>query len=365
MDFPTHFESIIQRIELIDPVKYSSTRNYLNGAVTYLSPYISRGVISTKDVLKHLVNKGHTWNEMEKLIQELAWRDYWQQVWIAKGEVINNDLRKRQEQVESHDVSEKIINAQTGIQAIDEGIDTLYNTGYMHNHMRMYVGALACNVAKNHWKTPAQWMYYHLLDGDWASNALSWQWIAGSNSNKKYFANQENINKFTGSKQLNTYLDQTYDALPSMPVPNLLKDTKVLKLETSFPATGPLSINDKLPTLIYNYYNLDPNWHSSKEANRVFLVEPSVFRNYPIGKKAMDFAMKLAHQIKGMQVFVGEFEDLKSLGAVNLIYKEHPLNKYSGKEEPRDWICSVTGYYPSFFKFWKQCQKELKSTLFG
>jgi len=42
-------------------------------------------------------------------------------------------------------------------------------------------------------------MYYHLFDGDWASNAWSWQWIARVNSSKKYFANQENINNYAGS----------------------------------------------------------------------------------------------------------------------------------------------------------------------
>ena len=52
-----------------------------------------------------------------------------------------------------------------------------------------------------------------------------------------------------------------------------------------------------------------------------------------------------------------------------IIYKEHPLNNYQGTEEPRDWMFGVTGYYPSFFGFWKKCQKELKEwnqpTLFG
>ncbi|TNF24816.1 MAG: deoxyribodipyrimidine photolyase, partial [Bacteroidetes bacterium] len=43
-------------------------------------------------------------------------------------------------------------------------------------------------------------------------------------------------------------------------------------------------------------------------------------------------------------------------------YKEHPLNKnYVGTEEPRDWMFSVTGYYRSFFAFWKKCQKEMKT----
>jgi deoxyribodipyrimidine photo-lyase len=64
----------------------------------------------------------------------------------------------------------------------------------------MYIASLACNVAQSQWRIPAKWMYYHLLDADWASNALSWQWVAGTNSNKKYFANQNNINKYCFTK---------------------------------------------------------------------------------------------------------------------------------------------------------------------
>ena len=90
--FPTTFDEILQRIRGIDPVKYSSTRNYINGAVTYLSPYISRGVISTKFILSEVLKKGYKPAQIEKFIQELAWRDYWQQVWISKGTAINSDL---------------------------------------------------------------------------------------------------------------------------------------------------------------------------------------------------------------------------------------------------------------------------------
>ena len=49
--FPSTYAEILQRIRAIDPVKYGSSRNYINGAVTYLSPYISRGMISTKFIL--------------------------------------------------------------------------------------------------------------------------------------------------------------------------------------------------------------------------------------------------------------------------------------------------------------------------
>ena len=55
----------------------------------------------------------------------------------------------------------------------------------------MYIASIICNTAKCHWKIPAKWFYYHLKDGDWGSNALSWQWVCGTNSGKKYYANQK------------------------------------------------------------------------------------------------------------------------------------------------------------------------------
>jgi deoxyribodipyrimidine photo-lyase len=67
-------------MDRIDPILYGKTRNFIDGAVTYLSPYVSRGVISTKFVLENILNRGYHPNGIEKFVQELAWRDYWQQV---------------------------------------------------------------------------------------------------------------------------------------------------------------------------------------------------------------------------------------------------------------------------------------------
>ena len=68
--FPTTYNEILQRVRSIDPVKYGSTRNYINGAMTYLSPYISRGVISTKFILEEVLKKGcpFNFNELSKLV---------------------------------------------------------------------------------------------------------------------------------------------------------------------------------------------------------------------------------------------------------------------------------------------------------
>ncbi len=74
--FPISYAEILQRVRHIDPIKHRSICNYINGTVTYLSPYISRGIISTKFFLSEILNRGHEPAKIEKFIQELAWRDY-------------------------------------------------------------------------------------------------------------------------------------------------------------------------------------------------------------------------------------------------------------------------------------------------
>ena len=287
--FPLSYVEILHRIRAIDPVKYGSSRNYINGAVTYLSPYISRGVITTKVILSEVLKKGYKPAQIEKFIQELAWRDYWQQLWIAKGHLINEDLKHLQKPVSNRLISKSIVDATTGVEALDNAIKLLYKTGYMHNHLRMYTAAVACNMGYNHWKVPAQWMYYHLLDADWASNALSWQWVSGANANKKYVANQDNINKYCFSTQKNTFLDVPYEAFASMEIPEILKETHEIELKTPLPNPVSLEIDSALPTCIYNFYNLDPLWKNGVSANRILLLEPSHFEAYPVSQKTIDF----------------------------------------------------------------------------
>lgn len=359
--FPTKFDAILERVAAVDPVAYGQTRNYLDGAVSYLSPYISRGVISTKFVYKELLKRDIHPGRMLKFIQELAWRDYWQQVWIAKGDAINRDLKHEQAPVVSSGISTAITSAETGIKVIDEAIAAFYKTGYLHNHIRMYIASIACNIGQNHWQHPAKWMYYHLLDADWASNALSWQWVAGANSNKKYYANQENINNFCYSHQTDTFLDVSYDDFENLPIPEVLLPSENIALLTPLPQKKAIEVKAELPTLIYNFYNLDPLWKKNVSANRILLLEPSHFKQYPVSQKSIDFILALSKNIENLQIYVGEFQDLLAdyeLGS--LYYKEHPLsNHYKGIEEPRDWMFSVKGYFPSFFAYWKKCKKEL------
>jgi len=360
--FPTSVEAIINRLNGIKPVEYAASRNYANGAITYLSPYISRGVISTRMVYEHIKTLGNTWEQSEKLIQELTWRDYWQLVWIAKGALIETDLKNTQTQVSNHKIPEAVVKASTGILAVDEALKNLYKTGYMHNHMRMYVASICCNIAQCHWLQPAKWMYANLLDGDIASNHLSWQWVAGAFSNKKYYANQNNINKFFNGTQKNTFLDVEYDEFEALKKPKVLEKVVPFNLQLALNNYNHPTLNKNKTTLIYNYYNLDAYWHKETDAQRILLLEPSIFKKHPVEQKCIDFALSLSKNITDIKIFVGEFDELfTQLSFDKIIFKEHPLNKhYKGKEETRDWLSSITGYFPSFFAFWKKCKKELK-----
>ncbi|MEM7038717.1 MAG: hypothetical protein AAF570_17150, partial [Bacteroidota bacterium] len=76
MPFSIRYSDILAQIEGIEPVRYGRSRNFIDGAVTRLSPYISRGVISTRQVMAHVFNMGHPFAKVEKFVQELAWRDY-------------------------------------------------------------------------------------------------------------------------------------------------------------------------------------------------------------------------------------------------------------------------------------------------
>lgn len=360
-EFETDYKTILQKIENINPVKYGSTRNFINGAVTYLSPYISRGVISTKQVLETVLEKGYDISQITPFVKELCWRDYFQRVAQVKN--LNTDLKQPQSVVLNKEIPSLILKATTGIKGIDNAIATLYATGYMHNHCRMYTASIVCNIAKSHWQHPAQWLYYHLLDGDWASNVCSWQWVAGANSSKKYFANQENISKYTFQNQVGTYLDTSYEVLEKMQVPESLLTVEKADLVLEIPHNVAITVEHSKPTFIYNYYNLDPLWRKDESGNRILLIEPDFFESYPVSKKCIDFMLSLSKNIPDIQIFTGSFETLsQKYDLKNIYFKEHPFNNhYIGKQDSRDWIVNeVSGYYPSFFAYWKKIEKVLQ-----
>ncbi|MEL1245004.1 FAD-binding domain-containing protein [Flavobacterium sp. DGU11] len=355
MKFPASLNDIIERIDTIDPKAYAQTRNYFSGAVSQLSPYISRGIISTRFVYSRLRER-YAAQECVRFVSELLWREYFQRLQQHDPSIdtrprLGNGIGKRA-------IPEGMLRAATGIDAVDTAISNLYRDGYMHNHARMYTASL-CIMAGYNYLQPARWMYYHLLDGDVASNFCSWQWVAGLHTGKRYIANQENINTYSGTAQKGTSLDKSYADIEQLSYLPELEEQAQLDFATLLPDPGELSLQDA-PVLIYNSYNLDPLWRKDSTANRILHLDPAHFAAYPVSEKVMDFIMAAARHIDGLQIFKGAYSTLKSSYPNHtFIAKEHPLFSYPGAiTDPRDWLAEkVDGAYPSFSKYYSAVKK--------
>jgi len=363
--FPTDYPLIEERIAQIQAERYAKSRNFLNGSVTRLSPYLTHGVFTTQDILERILDL-HSFKKAEKLIFELAWRDFFQSVYRFHNDNIFQDLKRTQSPILSFDLPKAVQNAKTQINVLDQSIDELYKTGYMHNHARMWLASVICNIANVHWKTPSQWLYYHLLDGDLASNTLSWQWVAGSFSSKKYYANQTNLNKYSSDKQADSFLDVSYDQLPYISLPEHLKEATKLNLKTALPQTIIPKPSAQTNVLLYHPWMLNPQWHKTDKATRILLLEPSHFENYPMSSKRIAFIRDLSKNIPNLTLVVAEFSDLFSPDSpVQIKTIDHPSvshwkAKRLTKETPQSMFNPIKKDYRSFFAYWKQCQKSQK-----
>jgi deoxyribodipyrimidine photo-lyase len=162
-----------------------------------LSPYITHGLVSLPEVLAGVTAK-QPLDVQHKFVFELGWREYFRHVWAFRGEEIFESLREGLLPQTSYSalLPADIRQAATGVPVIDMAVRTLYATGYLHNHARMWLASYVVHVRKVDWRIAADWLYGHLLDGDLASNHLSWQWVAGTGSSKPYLFNADNVARY-------------------------------------------------------------------------------------------------------------------------------------------------------------------------
>ena len=185
----------------VDPQRYTRSRNYLNGAVTQLSPYLRHGVLTLAEVRDHVLRSVPQRADAEKLVNELAWRDYWQRLYYALSEGIWQDREPLKTGFTAGAYADQLPEAlhrgTTGLNCMDSFSRQLQETGWLHNHARMWMAAYLVHWLRVRWQAGAAWFLQHLLDGDPASNNLSWQWISSNFSNKPYIFNRENLERYT------------------------------------------------------------------------------------------------------------------------------------------------------------------------
>ncbi len=211
----------LDQLSQIDPIGYARSRNHLDGGVTRLSAYLTHGIIALADVRDVALANARGFHLCMKFIQELAWRDYYHRLWGHLGNHIWSDLEPYKTGFDASDYAEELpqdlLAARTGIDYIDYFVDELHDTGYLHNHARMWLAAYVVHARRVKWQAGARWFLSHLLDGDEASNNLSWQWVASTFSHKPYVFNRENVLKYSGDRfahhQASDPFDTDYESI--------------------------------------------------------------------------------------------------------------------------------------------------------
>jgi deoxyribodipyrimidine photo-lyase len=206
-------------IAAVRPAAYARTRNALDGAVSGLSPYITHGFVTLADVLAGVVAR-QALDMQHKFVFELGWRAYFRHVWQHRGDGILCSLHPGPlpDEAYSSELPADIRQGRTGVPVVDQAVRALYATGTLHNHARMWLASYVVHVRKVHWRAGADWLYGHLLDGDLASNHLSWQWVAGTGSRKPYLFNADNVARYApvAWHSPGSVIDTSYEALDCM-----------------------------------------------------------------------------------------------------------------------------------------------------
>ncbi|WP_233355826.1 FAD-binding domain-containing protein [Henriciella litoralis] len=184
---------------------YASQRNIDFGRVgrtnvSCLSPFLRHRLISEREVAAAAL-EAYGFEASHKYLQELCWRTYfkgWLEhrpgVWTAYCAERDQLFASLESDTETKEAYERAIAGKTGIDGFDTWASELIETGYLHNHARMSFASIWMFTLKLPWQLGAEFLLRHLMDGDPASNTLSWRWIGGLHTEgKTYLASHKAI----------------------------------------------------------------------------------------------------------------------------------------------------------------------------
>ncbi|SEI88350.1 deoxyribodipyrimidine photo-lyase [Deinococcus reticulitermitis] len=190
----------------LDPLTYGRDRSYLDGHVSRLSAFLRHGVLTLAEVrdaaLAHAppTAPSRVW----KYVNELSWRDFFVRVYAEVGDLVWKDFQPYKTGIPSDDYAREfpadIDQGTTGANCVDSWSRELRETGYLHNHVRMWFAAYIVHHRRVWWQGGASWFITHLLDGDPAANNLNWQWVASTWRSYPYIWNRGTLVKYAGER---------------------------------------------------------------------------------------------------------------------------------------------------------------------
>jgi len=164
---------------------YKTGRNYPSRPfVSRLSPYLRNGEISPQQIWHAVINLPRN-KHIDHFCSELGWREFAYHLLYHYPDLPTKNLRPMFDTFPWKDDGPKLSawkKGKTGIPMVDAGMRERWETGYMHNRVRMIVGSFLVKNLGIHWKHGERWFWDALVDADLANNSAGWQWVAGSGS---------------------------------------------------------------------------------------------------------------------------------------------------------------------------------------
>lgn len=232
---------------------YTKSRNFdfgpdRRGNISTLSPYVRHRLVLEQELLEAVLRR-HSPAAANKFVQEVFWRAYFKG-WLEQHPDVWRDYRTSVSALLGElDTDAGLlerytaaVEGNTGIECFDAWIHELYAGGYLHNHARMWFASIWVFTLGLPWQLGADLFYRHLIDGDPASNTLSWRWVSGLHTRgKTYLARDSNIAKYTD----NRFTPQGQLATSAPP----LRETRVFPVQP-LPATQALKPDERFGLLV-------------------------------------------------------------------------------------------------------------------
>ena len=314
-----------KRINTLDVVAYSRNRNYFNGSVSKLSPYFRHGCLTLKEASDNVRDKHGA--QAEKFVQELAWRDYWRRVWYQLGNNIFSDIEDPKVVLGDSLMPDFIRQGITGLPCMDGIVRDLTLDGYVHNHARMWFAAYMVHWLKVDWREAADWFENHLLDGDKASNHLSWQWVSSLFSSKPYYFNKENLSRFTGEKycancKVACPFDGSYEQLQTQlfsgAAPPTAKVHRVI-----MPEKAPMSTHQAVAIFVHDEMLSSAHPLLRRSMPKIFVFDDFLHGKWPL--KRLQFVADCLSELQDVEVWIGDSSTiLKERGVGQIFTQETP-----------------------------------------
>lgn len=204
---------------------YAAERNTDRGparaaTTSALSPYLRRRLVTEAEVVA-AAESAFGDGGAEKFVSEVFWRAYFKghlethpAAWTDALASAEADHARLLAEPGLRRTYEAAVQGRSGIDGFDDWARELVETGWLHNHARMWFASIWIFTLRLPWALGADFFMRHLLDGDPASNTLSWRWVAGLHTRgKHYVARAENIRRYTEGRFDPAGLDEYPDAL--------------------------------------------------------------------------------------------------------------------------------------------------------